>query len=76
VRSEGGLKRPHRVAASTGILCFVVVLVVCQIWLLSATMNAFLGGDDGVILPAALASLACLGLVGGLLVVARGIGRG
>ena len=32
-----------------------------------ATMNAFLGGDDAVVWPAALASLACLGLNLGLL---------
>ena len=30
-------------------------------------MNAFLGGDHSVVWPAALASLACLGLNGGLL---------
>ena len=29
-----------------GILCFVLMLVVLQLWLLTATMNAFLGGDE------------------------------
>jgi hypothetical protein len=33
-----------------------------------ATMNAYLGGDRAVVLPAALASLACLALNVGLLV--------
>jgi len=50
-----------------GILCLVLVLVILQLWLLAATMDAFLGGDEGVIVPAALASLACFALNLGLL---------
>jgi hypothetical protein len=49
------------------ILCIVVILVVLQLWLLTATMNAFLGGDSAVIWPAAGASLFCLLLNLGLL---------
>jgi hypothetical protein len=48
-------------------LLFVVVLVVLQLWLLTATTNAYLGGDNSVALPAALVSLACFGLNLGLL---------
>jgi hypothetical protein len=51
----------------TGILAFVVLIVILQLWLLVATMNAFLGGDTGVVAPAAVASLVCLGLNLGLL---------
>jgi hypothetical protein len=58
-----------------GILCLVLILVVLQLWLLMATMNAFLGGDDGVVWPAALTSLACLGLNVGLLRYLDRIGR-
>jgi hypothetical protein len=50
-----------------GILSIVLVLVVLQLWLLSATMNAFLGGDHWSIWPAAWASLACFLLNAGLL---------
>lgn len=50
-----------------GILCIVVVLVVLQLWLLTATMNAFLGGDQTVIWPALGASLFCFALNAGLL---------
>jgi len=50
-----------------GILCIVLVIVVLQLWLLTATMNAYLGGDESILLPAALASLVCLGLNAGLL---------
>jgi hypothetical protein len=38
----------------------VTLLVVLQLWLLTATMNAWLGGDSSVVWPAALASLGCL----------------
>jgi hypothetical protein len=50
-----------------GILSFVVVLVILQLWLFTATMNAYLGGDEAILWPAALASLVCLGLNVGLL---------
>jgi hypothetical protein len=50
-----------------GIVCFVLTLVVLQLWLLTATMNAWLGGDDSVVWPALGASAACLFLNVGLL---------
>ena len=50
-----------------GVLCIVLLLDVLQLWLLTATMNAFLGGDDAVILPAGGASSICLLLNVGLL---------
>jgi uncharacterized protein DUF6755 len=50
-----------------GILSIVLVLVLMQLWLLTATMNAFLGGDHSVIWPAFGASLGCLALNLGLL---------
>jgi hypothetical protein len=43
----------------SGINLIVTLLVVLQLWLLTATMNAWLGGDASVVWPAALASLAC-----------------
>jgi len=48
-------------------LAFVVLIVILQLWLLTATMNAYLGGDTTTVVPAALASLVCLGLNSGLL---------
>ena len=59
--------RSQRTTIVHGMLVFVVVLVVLQLWLLTATMNAYLGGDESVIWPATAASLACLALNGGLL---------
>jgi hypothetical protein len=65
------MKRPftheQRMTIVYGILCIVLIIVMLQLWLLMATMNAYLGGEQSVILPAALASLACLGLNVGLL---------
>ncbi len=59
--------RAQRMTIVAGILSFVIIIVILQLWLFTATMNAFLGGDDSVLWPAALASLACLGLNAGLL---------
>ena len=59
--------RAQRATIINGMLAFVLVLVVLQLWLLTATMNAYLGGDDSVIWPAAAGSLFCLLLNLGLL---------
>jgi hypothetical protein len=59
--------RQQRTTVIHGMLAFVLMLVLLQLWLLSATMNAYLGGDEAVILPAAGASLSCLILNAGLL---------
>jgi hypothetical protein len=50
-----------------GMLCLELVLVVLQLWLLTATMEAYLGGDTGIVWPAAAASLVCFLLNAGLL---------
>ncbi len=60
--------RDQRLTIVYGMLAFALILVIMQLWLLTATMNAFLGGDESVIWPAALASLFCLALNVGLLV--------
>lgn len=59
--------RGQRITLVHGILGFVLILVVLQLWLLTATMNAFLGGDESVIWSAAGASLVCFLLNLGLL---------
>ena len=59
--------REQRLTMIYGILCIVLVIVMLQLWLLMATMNAYLGGDHSVIWPAGLASLVCLSLNAGLL---------
>lgn len=58
--------REQRLTIIQGMLIFVLVIVVLQLWLLNATMNAWLGGDDSIVWPAAGASAACLALNVGL----------
>ena len=67
--------RDQRMPIISGMLAFVLMLVVLQLWLLTATMNAYLGGDDSVIWPAAGASLICLALNAGLLRYLRRLER-
>jgi Family of unknown function (DUF6755) len=59
--------RRQKLTIISGIVAVVSVITLLQLWLLSATMNAYLGGVGTVILPAALASVGCLGLNLGLL---------
>ena len=65
------IKRPftreQRATIIYGMLAFILILVILQLFLLTATMNAYLGGDEGVIWPAAGASIFCLLLNAGLL---------
>ena len=59
--------RDQRTTIIYGMLAFVLVIVVLQLWLLTATMNAYLGGDEAVIIPAAAVSMIACGLNVGLL---------
>ena len=59
--------RSQRLTVVQGILCIVVIIVILQLWLFTATVNAYLGGDTAILLPAALASLIGLLLNVGLL---------
>jgi hypothetical protein len=59
--------RQQRTTVVYGVLCFVLILVVAQLWLFTATLNAYLGGDDTVVWPGLGASAACLALCLGLL---------
>ena len=59
--------RAQKTTIVYGILCIVLLLTILQLWLLTATMNAYLGGETGMPLPAALVSLGLLLLNGGLL---------
>jgi hypothetical protein len=64
--------RDQRTTIVYGMLVFVLIIVILQLWLLTATMNAWLGGDDSVVWPAAAVSAAGLALNVGLL---RYLGR-
>lgn len=67
MKRKSRFARSQRMTIATGILFIVVIIIILQLWLFTATMNAYLGGDTGILWPAAIASLVCLGLNGGLL---------
>ena len=67
MKHQSGAARGQRMTIVNAILPFVVLVVVLQLWLLTATVNAYLGGDTAVAIPAALVSLACFALNAGLL---------
>ena len=55
---------PHRpgLVVIDGALALIAILLIVQMWLLSATLDAFLAGRRGVVLPAALVSIGlCAG---------------
>jgi F0F1-type ATP synthase assembly protein I len=58
--------RRRGLVAIDGAMALIVLLLVVQIWLLSATLESFLAGNADVVLPAAIFSglifLACLAL--------------
>lgn len=66
-RRSPAFSRSQRMTILYGILCFVLILVIIQLWLLTATMHAYLGDDDSLIVPAGVASIVCLLLNLGLL---------
>lgn len=53
------LTRSQKATIIGGSSLIVTLLVVLQLWLLTATMNAWMGGDSSILWPALLASLAC-----------------
>jgi len=59
--------REQRLTIIYGILCIVLIIVMLQLWLLMASMNAYLGGDSSAIWPSVVASFICFGLNAGLL---------
>ena len=59
-------KQRRGLVAINGAMTLIVIFLVAQIWLLSATLETFLAGHTGAVLPAAifsgLAFLGCLAL--------------
>ena len=59
----------------TGIMWLVGIVVIVQLWLVSAALEALLAGNTRVLIPSALVSLALLGSNGGLLRFVAGLDR-
>ena len=50
---------PHRARGLTaidGAMALIVILLITQVWLLSATLNSFLAGHREVVIPGAIVS--------------------
>jgi hypothetical protein len=60
-------RREQGLTLFTAMLWLIGIVVVVQLWLVTAALEALLAGHTRVLVPAALASLALLGLNGGLL---------
>ena len=73
--NDSRFARHQKTTILSGVLCFVMILVILQLWLLTATMNAWLGGDDAIIWPGLAVSAAGLALNLGLLAYVRRIDR-
>jgi hypothetical protein len=61
--------------AIDGALALIAILLIVQMWLLSATLEAFLAGRRAVALPAALVSIGLSGACVALGAFVRKIGR-
>ena len=61
--------------AIDGALALIVVLLVVQMWLLSATLEAFLSGRSHVALPAAIVSVTLSAAVIALALLVNRIDR-
>jgi hypothetical protein len=58
--------RDQRTTIINGMLVFVLIVVILQLWLLTATMNAWLGGDESIVWPGLAVSAGGLALNVGL----------
>jgi len=58
--------RDQRTTIISGMLVFVLIIVMLQLWLLTATMNAWLGGDESIVWPGFAVSAGGLALNVGL----------
>ena len=67
--------RDQRTTIITGMLAFVLIVVILQLWLLTATMNAWLGGDGSIVWPGLAVSAAGLALNVGLFGYLRRLDR-
>ena len=66
-----GAERNRGLTAVNGALGLIVVLVVVQMWLLTASLEAFLGGHREVALPAAAVSALLFSACGALFLFVR-----
>ncbi len=75
MESPGNPRQNRGLTAIDAVTALLVILLVVQIWLLSATLDAYLAGHAETALPGAIVSgilcTACLGMYGFVLRVDR-----
>ena len=76
-RTKGPLYSPQRreLTAIDGALALLAVLLIVQMWLLTAALEAFLGGHHETALPAAIAAGLLFAGCCGLYALIRGLDR-
>lgn len=59
-------ERKHGLTAIDGALALIALLLIVQMWLLTATLESYLAGHHEVVLPAAIISGVMFLICGGL----------
>jgi len=54
--NQGPNQQRRGLVAIDGAMALIVILLIVQVWLLSATLEAFLAGHSGPVIPAAIVS--------------------
>ena len=67
--------RSQRLTIVLGIMLIVLLLVILQLWLFMATMEAYLGGNNNIVIPGLIASVVCFALNFGLFHYLRNLDR-
>ena len=67
------MTRQRGLTAIDGAIALIAILLIVQMWLLTATVEAYLGGHSEPIVPAAVLSGLILGACGGLYLFIRRI---
>ena len=74
---KGPLYPPHRreMVAIDGALALLAVVLIVQVWLLTAALEAFLAGHRQTALPAAVVSAILFAACCGIYLFVRGLDR-
>lgn len=67
------MNRKGGTTAIDGAMALIAILLIVQMWLLTATVEAFIAGHDEAILPAAIISALIFAACGGLYIFIRRI---
>jgi hypothetical protein len=66
MREQGTRSQKHGLTAIDGAMALIIILLIVQIWLITATLETYLAGHHETALPGAIVSglifLACAGL--------------